>query len=96
MQSSIFYTRRHATVFPLEIVETKTPFNTIDIDFDESSQAWRSNKQHMGGGVFKYTCSQILKTGKNCCNKPKMDEDFCRVHTKTITTIKIVPIDKNL
>lgn len=26
----------------------------IDIDFDESSKAWRKNKKSLGGGMFKY------------------------------------------
>ena len=90
--ASIFYTRRHASVFPVETTEVQTPFDTIDINFDESSQAWRENKQHMGGGVFKYTCSQLLKSGKKCCNKPKNDTDFCRIHTvPLVSIISIVP-----
>jgi hypothetical protein len=27
----------------------------VDIDFDESSRAWRANKIHMGDGHFAYT-----------------------------------------
>ena len=28
---------------------------SVDIDFDESSRAWRANKRHMGDGHFEYT-----------------------------------------
>jgi len=26
----------------------------VDIDFDEASTAWRSNKKHLGNGYFRY------------------------------------------
>ena len=41
----------------------------VDIDFDESSRAWRKNKIHIGSGYFAYKCNYIHSNGKEC-NKP--------------------------
>lgn len=35
--------------------QTKQVEFSVDIDFDESSRAWRANKRHMGDGHFEYT-----------------------------------------
>jgi hypothetical protein len=35
--------------------QTKQVEMSVDIDFDESSRAWRANKRHMGDGHFEYT-----------------------------------------
>ena len=34
---------------------------SVDIDFDESSRAWRANKRHIGDGHFEYTDTYITK-----------------------------------
>ena len=34
---------------------------SVDIDFDESSRAWRANKRHMGDGHFEYTDTYITR-----------------------------------
>ena len=35
----------------------------VDIDFDEASLAWRSNKKSLGSGHYKYVC---IKTKRKC------------------------------
>lgn len=36
------------------------------MDFDEASKAWRSNKKHIGNGMFQYICEYIHSDGKKC------------------------------
>jgi len=41
----------------------------VNIDFDEASRAWRSNKKSMGNGQYKYVCvseKDGIKCGKVC------------------------------
>jgi hypothetical protein len=41
----------------------------VNIDFDEASRAWRSNKKSMGNGQYKYVCISEkvgIKCGKVC------------------------------
>lgn len=38
---------------------------SVDIDFDESSRAWRANKKHLGDGHFEYTDNVLDNITKN-------------------------------
>jgi len=53
----------------------------VNIDFDESSEAWRQNKKHIGQGHFKYICTILKKDGKTCCgNSLAKNSDYCWTH----------------
>ena len=39
----------------------KTSTFSVDIDFDEASLAWRSNKQSVGNGCFEYKSTENPK-----------------------------------
>ena len=52
----------------------------VNIDFDEASREWRSNKLSMDNGHFKYICGEITKTGSKCNNKLKKDCNKCHIH----------------
>lgn len=41
--------------------QTKQVEFSVDIDFDESSRAWRANKRHIGDGHFEYTDTYITR-----------------------------------
>jgi hypothetical protein len=76
-------------VLPLEKVVPKQPlhnfaplFQKVDIDFDEASNAWKSNKKSTGNGCYKYICIKITKTGKQCKNDSLRNCDYCRFHNK--------------
>ena len=58
------------------------PFQKVDIDFDEASRAWKSNKKSLGNGCYKYICTKITKTGKQCKNDSLRNCEFCRFHNK--------------
>ena len=32
----------------------------VEIDFDESSLAWKANKKYVGNGTYKYICNGIV------------------------------------
>jgi len=67
----------------LEKVEQKSlvqPFLKVEVDFDESSKAWKANKKSMGNGCYKYICTKLTKTGKQCKNNTVLGCEYCRFH----------------
>ena len=67
----------------LEKVEQKglaQPFSKVEVDFDESSKAWKANKKSIGNGYYKYICVKITKTGKQCKNDSLRGCEYCRFH----------------
>lgn len=56
----------------------------MDINFDESSAAWRINKKYIGNGYFVYTskCNKLTKTGKQCSRLCKPNSNYCFQHSK--------------
>lgn len=51
-----------------------------DADFDEASKAWKANKKTIGNGCYKYVCTKITKTGKQCKNDSLRGCEYCRFH----------------
>ena len=51
-------------------------------NFDEASEAWRSNKKSMGNGTYIYICQKQTKTGKECKKKCLPGKEFCKIHDK--------------
>lgn len=56
---------------------------TVDINFDEASEAWKTNKQSIGNGMYKYICCQKTKNGKNCNCKCLPGSNYCKRHNKS-------------
>ncbi len=65
----------------------------INIDFDDASKKWRSNKKSFGDGTFEYKkirCNFLIKkkNGKNintvirCKNKIDFSKTYCHCHSK--------------
>ena len=54
----------------------------VNIDFDEASSAWRTNKKQVDNGTFKYICCGLTKTGKKCNRQPLQHMEYCKIHTK--------------
>jgi len=54
----------------------------IEINFDESSIAWRSNKKLVGSGQFKYKCLQKTQTGNDCKREALSGLNTCKCHSK--------------
>jgi hypothetical protein len=55
---------------------------SVDIDFDEASEAWKSNKKSIGNGQYKYICLAITKTGGSCKRESLSGLNFCSLHCK--------------
>jgi len=56
------------------------PFLKVEVDFDESSKAWKANKKSIGNGCYKYICTKLTKTGKQCKNDSLRGCEYCRFH----------------
>ena len=52
----------------------------IEIDFDEASTAWRSNKNSLKNGCYSYICGYTLRTGGLCERCPIDGSDYCIRH----------------
>lgn len=57
-------------------------FQKVDIDFDDASKCWKSNKKSIGNGCYKYICTKITKKGKQCKNESLRNCEWCRFHNK--------------
>ena len=57
-------------------------FQKVDIDFDDASKCWKSNKKSIGNGCYKYICTKITKKGKQCKNESLRNCEYCRFHNK--------------
>jgi len=60
----------------------KSEIYEVDIDFDESSIAWKSNKISIGNGSYKYVCAKIGKNNNMCISKCLPGEIYCKTHYK--------------
>ena len=56
--------------------------NRCEINFDEASKLWRSNKVSIGNGSFKYVCGYIRKDGGKCRNPQYKHHPSCHLHFK--------------
>ena len=61
-------------------------YNT-DIDFEEASKVWRSNKIYLGNGEFKYCCQQLTKKNEKCKNRIYKG-NFCHLHFRITNKVK--------
>jgi hypothetical protein len=60
--------------------ERKIILYKVEINFDEASEAWRSNKKYIGNGHYKYICTQKTKTGNQCKRESLKFCDHCKIH----------------
>ena len=51
-------------------------------DFDYASECWKSNKQYVGNGCYKYKCQCITKKGNHCVRTALPGEINCKIHLK--------------
>jgi hypothetical protein len=54
----------------------------VDIDFDEASSAWRSNKKPVKNGCFKYLCCQKTLSGNPCKRESQINGNYCKQHSR--------------
>ena len=54
----------------------------VNIDFDEASREWKSNKKSTKNGCYKYVCIQITKSGNQCKRESEAVYYFFKCHNK--------------
>ena len=54
----------------------------VNIDFNEASEAWKSNKKSIGNGSYKYVCAKRNKNNGYCLLKCLSGEIYCKTHLK--------------
>ena len=66
-----------------ELKEVKQLYE-VNIDFDEASRAWMSNKKSIGNGHYKYICT-VEKNGSSCGKSCYKNLLYCWIHRNTKT-----------
>ena len=61
-----------------ELKEVKQLYE-VNIDFDEASRAWMSNKKSIGNGHYKYICT-VEKNGSSCGKSCYKNLLYCWIH----------------
>jgi len=56
------------------------PKYEVEIDFEDASNAWRSNKISMGNGMYNYRCSATKRDGCQCSQAVSDRTDYCKMH----------------
>ena len=62
--------------------EIKNAMYDVEIDFDDASSCWTSNKRRLKNGCYQYICGAQLKNGNKCQRKPmsNFDSFACSLH----------------
>jgi hypothetical protein len=61
---------------------TQAGIYSVDIDFDDASQAWKSNKVSKGNGTYGYRCMAMKRDGCQCTQIVYGQKDYCSRHCK--------------
>jgi len=67
----------------------KSALFSVNIDFDEASQAWKANKLSIGNGSYKYVCKKRGIRNNMCIKSCLAGEEYCSVHYKMFKEGKI-------
>ena len=70
------------TLYPISYEQDENGLYEVNIDFDDASSAWRSNKKSIGGGCYKYICEAKTQTGNNCNRQVISGCAYCKTHSK--------------
>jgi hypothetical protein len=57
----------------------------VNINFDEASEAWKSNKRSICNGSYKYVCAKVGKNNNHCISKCLPGQNYCMTHLKMIS-----------
>ena len=60
----------------------------VNIDFDEASKAWKSNKKSLGNGMYKYVCAR-RHNNNACISKCLAGEIYCKTHQQMFLAGKL-------
>jgi hypothetical protein len=56
--------------------------HSVDIDFDEASEAWNANKKKLSNGCYQYVCGKPISDGGFCKKKNHKNSTHCYMHSK--------------
>ena len=75
--------------FQLTIIDYQDELNipekySVNIDFDDASQAWKANKKSIGNSSYKYICQFKTSSGSSCKRESLKSFDYCKIHNKII------------
>jgi hypothetical protein len=62
------------------MIMTSEKSKQLNLDFDDASKCWKLNKKYIGNGCYKYICTKLTKSGKQCKNESLRNCEFCRFH----------------
>jgi hypothetical protein len=65
---------------PIELTAPNFVLYEVNIDFDEASREWQSNKKSIGNSSYKYVCQKVGNTGKMCRSKCLAGQHYCSKH----------------
>ena len=88
-KTALNYTPLNAAIIYINAIETLTPLYEVNIDFDEASREWKSNKRSIGNGSYKYVCAKKGKNNNCCLSKCLREEIYCKTHFKMFNDGKI-------
>lgn len=74
----------------MNTIETMQPLYEVNIDFDEASKAWKSNKRSIGNGSYKYVCAKKGKNNKCCLSKCLPGEIYCKTHFTCLDILNLI------
>ena len=61
--------------------QTRIPTYEVNIDFDEASRLWNSNKKKLPNCCYQYVCGYELNNGNFCKNICLKNLDRCNQHS---------------
>jgi hypothetical protein len=64
----------------IETMQTHITVYEVNIDFDEASIAWRSNKKCIGNCQYKYVCPYEKQDGNICKKVCYKNSQYCWSH----------------
>lgn len=67
----------------------KSALYEVNIDFDEASAAWRSNKRSIGNGSYRYLCGKKGKNNNYCITNCLPGEIYCKTHLKMFNEARL-------
>jgi len=69
----------------------------VNIDFDEASRYWNSNKKKIANGCYKYVCGFEKRNGNFCKKFCLKNKNRCHVHLSSVAINKVHdPLLENL
>ena len=61
----------------------------VDIDFDEASEGWMTNKRKLANGMYRYICGVNKTNGKKCVRTPQANQSSCWYHSRAPAKQKV-------